>query len=95
MSSHEIAGIAVEPVSRWLVEHVEGAVAPFEFRLITGGRSNLTFMVTGGDGARFVLRRPPLGHVLATAHDMAREHRIIALQIDAIRPVKRFASLQR
>ena len=26
----------------------------------------------------FVLRRPPLGHVLATAHDMAREHRIIA-----------------
>ena len=27
---------------------------------------------------QFVLRRPPLGHVLATAHDMAREHRIIA-----------------
>ncbi|NMD25952.1 MAG: phosphotransferase family protein, partial [Actinobacteria bacterium] len=32
----------------------------------------------GADGTRFVLRRPPLGHVLATAHDMAREHRIIA-----------------
>jgi aminoglycoside phosphotransferase (APT) family kinase protein len=53
-------------------------VAPFRFDLIAGGRSNLTFRVTGADGARFVLRRPPLGHVLATAHDMAREHRIIA-----------------
>ena len=63
---------------RWLAEHVEGAVAPFAFDLIAGGRSNLTFRVTGADGARFVLRRPPLGHVLATAHDMAREHRIIA-----------------
>jgi aminoglycoside phosphotransferase (APT) family kinase protein len=35
-------------------------------------------MVTGSDGTRYVLRRPPLGHVLATAHDMAREHRVIA-----------------
>jgi aminoglycoside phosphotransferase (APT) family kinase protein len=89
MSLHEIAGIAVEPVSRWLVEHVEGAVAPFEFRLITGGRSNLTFMVTGDDGTRFVLRRPPLGHVLATAHDMAREHRIIAAVGQTAVPVPR------
>jgi len=53
-------------------------VAPFTFQLIAGGRSNLTFKVVGADGTRFVLRRPPLGHVLATAHDMAREHRIIA-----------------
>lgn len=78
MLHHPIAGIDVDRVSRWLADHVEGAVAPFTFRLITGGRSNLTFTVTGDDGTRFVLRRPPLGHVLATAHDMAREHRIIA-----------------
>jgi aminoglycoside phosphotransferase (APT) family kinase protein len=70
--------IDIERVSRWLVEHVEGAIAPFRFDLIAGGRSNLTFRVTGDDGSRFVLRRPPLGHVLATAHDMAREHRVIA-----------------
>ncbi|MFI5619976.1 phosphotransferase family protein [Streptomyces sp. NPDC051567] len=45
-------------------------------RLIEGGRSNLTYEV--GDGtARWVVRRPPLGHVLATAHDMRREHRVI------------------
>ncbi|MFC9425125.1 phosphotransferase family protein [Streptomyces sp. NPDC056987] len=46
-------------------------------RLIEGGRSNLTYTVTDGTG-RWVVRRPPLGHVLATAHDMKREYRVIA-----------------
>jgi aminoglycoside phosphotransferase (APT) family kinase protein len=73
-----MSAIDVERVTRWLVDHIEGAVAPFEFRLIAGGRSNLTYLVLDADGNRFVLRRPPLGHVLATAHDMAREHRVIA-----------------
>jgi len=73
-----VQGIDIERVSAWLQANIPGAVAPFTFDLIAGGRSNLTFRVTGADGARFVLRRPPLGHVLATAHDMAREHRIIA-----------------
>ncbi|GAA2393937.1 phosphotransferase family protein [Streptomyces glaucosporus] len=45
--------------------------------LIEGGRSNLTYRVTDGT-SRWVVRRPPLGHVLATAHDMAREHRVIS-----------------
>ncbi|AWL42654.1 MULTISPECIES: phosphotransferase family protein [unclassified Streptomyces] len=49
---------------------------PLEARLIEGGRSNLTYLVTDGTG-RWVVRRPPLGHVLATAHDMRREHRVI------------------
>jgi aminoglycoside phosphotransferase (APT) family kinase protein len=75
---HDPAGLNRERVSAWLVEHIDGAAAPFEFELIAGGRSNLTFRVTGSNGARYVLRRPPLGHVLATAHDMAREHRVIA-----------------
>ena len=70
-------GIDVERVTAWLVDQVEGAVAPFSFELITGGRSNLTFRVTGSDGTRFVLRRPPTGHVLATAHDMVRELSLI------------------
>ena len=73
-----VQGIDIEPVSKWLAANIPGAVAPFTFQLIAGGRSNLTFKVVGADGTRFVLRRPPLGHVLATAHDMAREHRIIA-----------------
>ena len=71
-------GIDVPSVSAWLEAHVHGAQGPFEFDLIAGGHSNLTFAVTGANGARSVLRRPPLGHVLASAHDMGREHRIIS-----------------
>lgn len=55
-----------------------GLVAgPLTGRLIEGGRSNLTYEVTDGV-AKWVVRRPPLGHVLATAHDMKREHRVIS-----------------
>ncbi|WP_432155673.1 MULTISPECIES: phosphotransferase family protein [unclassified Streptomyces] len=50
---------------------------PLTGRLIEGGRSNLTYAVTDGT-SRWVVRRPPLGHVLATAHDMRREHRVIS-----------------
>ena len=73
-----IHGIDHQRVSDWLAEHVADAVAPFEFSIIAGGRSNLTFTVTDGNGSRYVLRRPPTGAVLATAHDMAREHKIIS-----------------
>ena len=73
-----LEGLDLQKVGPWLEANVAGAVGPFDATLIGGGRSNLTFTVTGADGRRFVLRRPPLGHVLATAHDMAREFRIIA-----------------
>lgn len=73
-----VPGIDVPSVSQWLTRRVEGAEPPFEFAAFTGGRSNLTYRVEGANGARFVLRRPPLGPVLPTAHDMEREHRIVA-----------------
>lgn len=53
---------------------------------ITGGRSNLTYLVTSPAGT-VVLRRPPLGQVLATAHDMAREHRVVAALAPTAVPV--------
>src|SRR5262245_46630386 len=74
----ELKGVDVKPVTAWFEANVDGAAGPLEFELIAGGHSNLTFGVTDASGHRFVLRRPPLGHVLATAHDMGREHRIIA-----------------
>jgi aminoglycoside phosphotransferase (APT) family kinase protein len=50
---------------------------PLTGELIQGGRSNLTYRV--GDGtSTWVVRRPPLGHVLRTAHDMGREYRVIS-----------------
>jgi aminoglycoside phosphotransferase (APT) family kinase protein len=51
---------------------------PLSFELIAGGRSNLTYRVTDSAGSAWVLRRPPLGQVLATAHDMGREHRVMS-----------------
>src|SRR5262245_6656806 len=71
-------GIAPGPVTDWLAAHVPGVRPPLDFTLIAGGHSNLTYRVTDAAGRSLVLRRPPLGAVLATAHDMGREHRIIA-----------------
>src|SRR5829696_5354459 len=78
METGTVSGIARERVDPWLAENVAGARPPFEYELIAGGRSNLTYLVQDGAGRRFVLRRPPLGQVLQSAHDMGREHRIIA-----------------
>ena len=72
-----ITGIDVPAVTAWFTEHTDAA-PPLSFELIAGGRSNLTFRVTDTAGGAWVLRRPPMGHVLATAHDMGREHRIIS-----------------
>lgn len=88
-----VQGIDVDKVSAWLVDNIDGARAPFSFDLIAGGRSNLTYRVTDAEGTRFVLRRPPLGHVLATAHDMAREFRIIAAVGSTKVPVPRALGL--
>ena len=56
--------------------------------LIAGGKSNLTYRVDSPAGS-VVLRRPPLGHVLPTAHDMGREHRVMAALADTPVPVPR------
>mgnify|MGYP000903384680 FL=1 len=78
-------GIAVDEVTSWLTERVPGCTPPLDFSLIAGGHSNLTYTVTDQADGTWVLRRPPLGHVLATAHDMSREHTIIsALQGTAV-----------
>jgi aminoglycoside phosphotransferase (APT) family kinase protein len=86
-------GLDTAAVARWLSAVSPDAVAgPFEASLITGGKSNLTYLVT--DGVHdYVVRRPPLGHVLATAHDMAREHRVMAALADTAVPVPRMVAL--
>ena len=50
---------------------------PLSFTLIAGGRSNLTYRVEDAAGRTWALRRPPLHHVLPTAHDMGREYRLM------------------
>ncbi|QES40705.1 acyl-CoA dehydrogenase [Streptomyces venezuelae] len=78
MSSDHPPGLDLDQLRGHLDRERPGLVGgPLSARLIEGGRSNLTYAVTDGT-ARWVVRRPPLGHVLATAHDMKREHRVIA-----------------
>jgi aminoglycoside phosphotransferase (APT) family kinase protein len=84
----DVPGIKSAPVARFFREHVPGGDVPLAFSLISGGRSNLTYLVRGG-GREWVLRRPPLGHVLPTAHDMAREYRVLAALADSDVPVAR------
>ena len=82
-----VQGIDHDAVTRWYEDHVPGTKPPLSFDLIAGGHSNLTYRVTDAEGRATVLRRPPLGQVLASAHDMGREHRIIAALADTDVPV--------
>jgi aminoglycoside phosphotransferase (APT) family kinase protein len=68
-------GLDLERAAPYLAE--AGLTGPLTGSVISGGRSNLTYLVSGGT-KRVVVRRPPLGHVLPSAHDMAREFRVIS-----------------
>ena len=78
MSDSSIEGIDEAGVASWFAAQIADAVPPFRYELIAGGHSNLTFRVQDDNGNVYVLRRPPLGQVLATAHDMEREHRVVS-----------------
>lgn len=83
------AGLEREPLARYLADHLLGShPRTLTARLIAGGRSNLTYEIDA-DGRRWVLRRPPLGHVLPTAHDMAREYRVLRALCGTEVPVPR------
>lgn len=80
-------GIHGANLTAWFAEHLPSYQAPLRFELIAGGHSNLTFGVHDAAGKTCVLRRPPLGHVLESAHDMGREHKIISALVDTDVPV--------
>ena len=79
-------GLDLDRLGAWLTAAVPGAGRSLTAELVAGGKSNLTYVIS--DGARtWIVRRPPLGHVLATAHDMAREYRVITALRDTDVPV--------
>ncbi|MFD9317522.1 phosphotransferase family protein [Streptomyces sp. NPDC060053] len=89
MSPDHPPGLDLDRLRALLERERPGLVAgPLTGRLIEGGRSNLTYAVSDGT-AKWVVRRPPLGHVLATAHDMRREHRVISALHPTSVPVPR------
>jgi aminoglycoside phosphotransferase (APT) family kinase protein len=73
-----VDGIDAERVQAWFEAAVPDLLPPLAFARIAGGRSNLTYAVRDADGRAWVLRRPPLGTRLGSAHDMGREYRVIA-----------------
>lgn len=83
----DLPGLDLVRFTTWFGGACPGEIGgPLTGRLIAGGRSNLTYEVS--DGTRsWVVRRPPLGHVLATAHDMGREYRVISALRDTSVPV--------
>ncbi len=86
-------GIDPGPIEAWFREHVPEARPPLGYERVAGGHSCLTYVVTDDEGERYVLRRPPLGTVLATAHDVAREHRVMSALQDTAVPVPRMRDL--
>lgn len=68
----------------WLGTTEVAFTGPLDVQLIAGGRSNLTYALTDANGQRLVLRRPPGGSLLDSAHDMHREWRFIS----ALRPTQ-------
>jgi aminoglycoside phosphotransferase (APT) family kinase protein len=75
--SADLPGLDLAAVTGWLTAQGSPLVEPVTASLFTGGRSNVTYRLTGADGTSVVLRRPPLGHVLPSAHDMSREYRVL------------------
>jgi aminoglycoside phosphotransferase (APT) family kinase protein len=70
--------VPAAPLASWLRDTlgVRGTGEPTVHK-IGQGRSNLTFRIRWGDGS-WVLRRPPMGDLPETAHDMMREHRVLS-----------------
>jgi aminoglycoside phosphotransferase (APT) family kinase protein len=81
------AGLDLPALQRFFDAEVPGA-GELRAELLHGGRSNLTYRITDGR-LSWVLRRPPLGGLTPSAHDMAREYRVVAALWDSGVPVAR------
>jgi aminoglycoside phosphotransferase (APT) family kinase protein len=89
----ELPGVDLAALSRWLDQERPGLrVGELSGEVIAGGKSNLTYRITDGVST-WALRRPPLAHVLPTAHDMAREYRVISALADTEVPVPQTVAL--
>ena len=77
MDAHAPAGVDLERLAPWFAANAPQFHPPFTAEQIAGGRSNITVRLTDADGRDCIIRRPPLHSVLATAHDVGREYRVI------------------
>lgn len=89
--STTVAGLDLPALQRFVDAEIPGA-GPLRAELVSGGRSNLTYRVTDGRST-WVLRRPPLGGLTPSAHDMGREYRVVAALHGSGVPVARPVAL--
>ncbi|HEY0718641.1 MAG TPA: phosphotransferase family protein [Streptosporangiaceae bacterium] len=89
MSETDVPGLDLNAFAAYFGQaHPDAVSGPLRASVLPGGKSNITYDVTDGEH-HWVVRRPPLGHVLATAHDMAREYRVISSLAGTTVPVPR------
>jgi aminoglycoside phosphotransferase (APT) family kinase protein len=88
-SSGMVPGVDHAGLTRWLSTVLRDATPPLEFQRIGVGQSNLTYVVSDAAQRRWVLRRPPVGNLLHSAHDVLREARILAALAPTEVPVPR------
>ncbi len=73
----DLPGLPRASFTAWADQHVPGLGDRWHADVISGGLSNITYRVTGANRA-VIVRRPPLGKLLPSAHDMGREHRVLS-----------------
>lgn len=87
MNTDQLDGLDLRAFGAWADVNGIALDPPLRGALVAGGHSCLTFIVSDDRGRRVVVRRPPLGHVLESAHDVVREHRIVHALQDSGVPV--------
>jgi aminoglycoside phosphotransferase (APT) family kinase protein len=75
-NDQSVLGLCTRKVAAWLSTVTE-VKAPLEWPRLSGGNSNLTYLVRDSAGREMVIRRPPTGKLLPKAHDMWREYRVV------------------
>jgi aminoglycoside phosphotransferase (APT) family kinase protein len=87
LQTSDVPGLDLGAFRSWYDGQRPGEIGgELRARVIAGGKSNLTYEVTDG-GSWWIVRRPPLGHVQATAHDMGREYTAMSALVDTDVPV--------
>ena len=81
-----------QALSAWWTQHMGPLQAPLQFMPLTGGQSNPTYRVSSG-GQQWVLRSQPGGALLASAHAVDREYRVMQALADTDVPVPRMRAL--
>jgi aminoglycoside phosphotransferase (APT) family kinase protein len=78
--STDPAGLKLVGLTHWLGNNIAGfdTSSTVNATLLAGGRSNVSYKLTDGVNNEYVLRRPPLGNIMPTAHDMGREFRVLS-----------------